>query len=141
MEKLSDINNLIHDSSVVSYNIDFIKQEMKISLKRDEEGTVTLVFNGLLAHKLENIIRENIIFDIDEMTIDEFIKSEQKNLDEELTYGFPTVEADDISDLKNYLKKYNYTVFIIYSTLGLNGYIIAESINFLIEGEDDLGNR
>lgn len=119
--------DLIYDSTIISYMVDFEKSILQINT-RNCDKEIIIRFKGLLAHKFENVITNNIIFDISEATMEEFILEESNTLSESLEYGFPTIEVSNMRELENYLKENLYGVFYITSSLGMCGYIIAKEI-------------
>ena len=50
---------------------------------------VSVRFAGLLAHWFENVIQDNILFGMDEITADVFFKQYKEMLDRTVSYGFP----------------------------------------------------
>lgn len=119
---------LIHDSIVVSYMVDFKKEILQLNTNyHGKEATIK--FQGLLAHDFENVIRNNIIFSISQVTIECFILEKSNILVEALKYGFPTIEVCSIKELEDFLKVNKYKIFYIESSMGMVGYVIAKEIN------------
>lgn len=128
MNKLSQINDLIHDSTIFSYTVDFDKHCLHLNTRLSEVET-SIKFAELLAHKFDEVIDDNIVFEIFEATIEEFIESEKKYLLESIKYGFPSVYANSIKELESFLIEKEYKVFELISSLGMTGYIIAKDIS------------
>ena len=130
MDILSKINALIHDSVITSYIASFEDQTLQLNT-RNLKKEISIVYSGLLAHKFENVINNNIIFEISEVSIEEFMKYEEKNLLESTAYGFLIVQIGSIEELARVLIEKEYRVFYMISSLGLTGYIIAKDISIV----------
>lgn len=117
----------IHDYEIISYNVDVYNNKLQIFTEYSEEEKKSITFTGVLAHHFEHVIYRNILFDVTQVTIDCFINTKEKLLEESLRYGFPTW-SENIEELRTLLKKEQQKTFKIYSSLGLNGFVIAKEI-------------
>ncbi|MBU5438146.1 hypothetical protein KQI42_09010 [Tissierella sp. MSJ-40] len=118
---------LVHDNIIISYMVDFEKQILQINTKSYDEEVV-IRFQGLLAHVFENVLLNNIILEIYQVTIECFLLEKVNRISEVLKYGFPTIEVSNIKELEDYLKEKEYRVFYLTASLWMCGYIIAKEI-------------
>lgn len=121
---------LVHDNRIISYMIDFERQILQINTKGYDEEVI-IRFQGLLAHAFENVLLNNIILEISQVTIECFLLEEANKFSEALKYGFPAIEVSNVKELEDYLKEKEYRVFYLAASLGMCGYIIAKEIILL----------
>ena len=121
---------LVHDNRIISYMVDFKGQILQINIKGYDEEVI-IRFQGLLAHDFENVLLNNIILEIYQVTIECFLLEEVNKLSETLKYGFPTIEVSNVKELEDYLKENGHRVFYLTASLGMCGYIIAKEIILL----------
>lgn len=114
----------IHDGTITKYNADFSAQTLELVIDDNVSNMLTVLFNDLLTFKFTDISICNIISEIMETDIKKFIVFEKKSI-----YAWP-YECDTEEKIEQYLKENNYHCFTIYSSLGLNGIIIAKSVGF-----------
>ena len=50
---------------------------------------VSVHFTGLLAHWFENVVQDNILFGMDEISVDAFFEQNKDLLSRTISYGFP----------------------------------------------------
>lgn len=116
----------IHDNQILNYTIDIKNKTLLLNTITEQDKTCNIKFTGLMAHHFENVISCNIILDINEIDIATAV--DDRCFDEGLKYGFPCLEVSTIEQLKIKLINEDYKMFVIYASLGLNGYIIAKSM-------------
>ena len=123
----------IHDAIIAKYIVDFKLKKLEIFYENEKGRKFIIEFSDYLAHNFENVIIENIIFDIEEITIEKFIINNKDFLDDNLKYGFPILLPHNkgINDLKDILENQKYKVFEISSSTGLDGFVIAKNLKVL----------
>ena len=87
---------------------------------------VSVHFTGLLAHWFENVIQDNILFGMDEITVDGFFEQYKDLLDGTIPYGFPA--CCGIEELRERMDQEHIRVFVIDSSLGLCGFVLAKEV-------------
>ncbi len=127
MDDLKSINDCIHDKKVVSYTVNIKDKKIQLNI----EENISIIFDNVLAHKFNHVILDNILFNIEEISISDYIQNNKEILDELLKYSYPTY-AKNCNELKIQLDDNRYKIFIIYSSLGLNGNVIARNIQLKI---------
>ena len=99
----------------------------QISCLFTEAGeNVSVHFTGLLAHWFENVIRDNILFGMDEITVDGFFEQYKDLLGGAVSYGFPA--CCSIEELRERMDREHIRVFVIDASLGLCGFVLAQEV-------------
>ena len=63
----------LHDNRVLRYYADFEAHILHMDTQTEAGEKVSVHFTGLLAHWFENVIRDNILFGMDEISVDAFL--------------------------------------------------------------------
>jgi hypothetical protein len=133
----------VHDNTIKKYLVDFENERLVIEtnylndtqyleLIHDE---TSIVFTGYLTHFFSDEQKNSIIFDIQELDISDFIRVEHEILEKRKDYGWPICyrTPDDFKDeLMTYLQTNHYKIFCISSSVGLNGWVIAQKMDFIM---------
>lgn len=117
----------LHDNIIIRYSVDFDRQSLNLETKNEAGKQISVNFSGVLAHNFEHVSQDNIIFGIDEITINSFFELYQDLLIKAINYGFPTY-CSSLDQLRDYLKHENIRAFVIDSSLGLCGFVLAKNI-------------
>ena len=64
----------LHDNRVLRYCADFEAHTLHMETQTETGEKVSVRFTGLLAHWFENVIQDNILFGMDEITVDGFFE-------------------------------------------------------------------
>lgn len=65
----------LHDNRVLRCCADFEAHTLHMNTQTEAGETVSVRFTGLLAHWFENVVQDNILFGMDEITVDGFLNS------------------------------------------------------------------
>ena len=65
----------LHDNRVLCYCADFEAHTLYMDTQTESGEKISVHFTGLLAHWFENVIQDNILFGMDEITVDGFLNS------------------------------------------------------------------
>ena len=68
----------LYDNRVLRYCTDFEAHTLRMDTRTEAGENVSVHFTGLLAHWFENVIQDNILFGMDEITADVFLNSTKK---------------------------------------------------------------
>ena len=63
----------LHDNRVLRYSADCEAHTLHIDTQTETGEKVSVRFTGLLAHWFENVIQDNILFGMDEISVDAFL--------------------------------------------------------------------
>ena len=116
----------LHDNRVLRYCTDFEAHTLHMDTRTEAGENVSVHFTGLLAHWFENVIQDNILFGMDEITADVFFKQYKEMLDRTVSYGFPA--CCSIEELRERMEREHIRVFVIDSSLGLCGFVLAQEV-------------
>ena len=79
----------LHDNRVLRCCADFEAHTLHMDTRTEAGEKVSVRFTGLLAHWFENVIQDNILFGMDEITVDGFFQQYKDLLGGTISYGFP----------------------------------------------------
>ena len=116
----------LHDNRVLRCCADFEGHTLRIDTQTEAEEKVSVLFTGLLAHWFENVIQDNILFGVEEITVDAFFEQYKDLLDGTIAYGFPA--CCSIEELRERMDREKIRVFVIDSSLGLCGFVLAQEM-------------
>lgn len=116
----------LHDNRVLRYCADFEAHTLHMDTQTEAGEKVSVRFTGLLAHWFENVIQDNILFGMDEITVDGFFEQYKDLLDGTISYGFPA--CCSIEELRERMNREHIRVFVIDSSLGLCGFVLAQEV-------------
>lgn len=121
----------MHDNQIISYNVDFKNKTILIhTYDVNEEKYADLLFRDVLTHSFCNILVENIILDIEILSIDSFIDENRDMIEEGNSYCWPTTYESE-GELQSFLINSSYKYIKIYSSYGMDGWVIAKKISLI----------
>ena len=116
----------LHDTRVLCYCADFEAHILHVDTRTEAGENVSVHFTGLLAHWFENVIRDNILFGMDEISVDAFFEQYKDLLGGTISYGFPA--CCSIEELRERRDREHIRVCVIDSSLGLCGFVLAKEV-------------
>ena len=116
----------LHDNRILRYCADFECRTLHIVTLSETGESISVRFTGLLAHWFENVIQDNILFGMDEITVDGFFQQYKDLLGGTISYGFPA--CCSIEELRKRMEREHIRVFVIDSSLGLCGFVLAQEV-------------
>ena len=116
----------LHDNRVLRYCADFEAHTLHMDTQTESGEKISVHFTGLLAHWFENVIQDNILFGMDEITVDGFFEQYKDLLDGTIPYGFPA--RCRIEELRERMDREHIRVFVIDASLGLCGFVLAQEV-------------
>ena len=116
----------LHDNKVLRCCADFEAHTLHMDTQTETGDKVSVRFTGLLAHWFENVIQDNILFGMDEITVDGFLEQYKDLLGGTISYGFPA--CCSIEELRERMNREHIRVFVIDSSLGLCGFVLAQEV-------------
>ena len=107
----------LHDNRVLRCCADFEAHTLHMDTRTEAGEKVSVRFTGLLAH---------ILFGMDEITVDGFFEQYKDLLGRTISYGFPA--CCSIEELRKRMEREHIRVFVIDSSLGLCGFVLAKEV-------------
>lgn len=114
----------VHDYLIDGYSVDLKNGEISFDVSLGEKRG-RIEFKGVLAHQFSHEIAQSIILDIEEMSVDQFIKMNRDDILAGLAYGWP-VDVKTVCELESLLKSQQKRFYVISASSGLNGWIIGD---------------
>lgn len=121
----------IHDNEIISYEIDLKNYQIILHTQYKISGrikNIDIIFYNVLVHFFQNELRGSIIFDIEKYDINIFLKKNSDLLKKKKNYCWPMIYSTE-EELKERLLEGQYSYYIISSSYGLNGWVLAKSYN------------
>jgi len=121
--------SILHDSEIISYVVDLKGRKIKIHMEQHASTLVKnidIIFSDVLAHSFNNELSGSIIFDIDKYDITKFMEDNRGLLEKQKNYCWP-MYYDTTKELANKLLQEQYCYYVISSSYGLSGWILAKS--------------
>ena len=116
----------LHDNRVLRCCADFEAHTLHMDTRTEAGEKVSVRFTGLLAHWFENVVQDNILFGMDEITVDGVFEQYKDLLGRTISYGFPA--CCSIEELRKRMEREHIRVFVIDSSLGLCGFVLAKEV-------------
>ncbi|GAA0134814.1 hypothetical protein YSY43_16540 [Paenibacillus sp. YSY-4.3] len=121
----------IHDNEIISYEVDLKNHKIIIHTIQNPGSTSTeIVFCDVLAHLFETQLEGSIIFDVNEYELSYFFKDNHELLEKQKNSCWP-MEYDTIEELTEKLVKEQYTYYVVTSSYGLNGWVLAKKYEIM----------
>jgi len=118
----------IHDNIIESYLVDLENRKIIFFtvFKTFQEFT-TIEFSNVMGHLFSNQIKDSMIFDIENYSVEEYLKIDNELFDDIELYDFP-FKYNNENELIDILNKNNQRFYIINPSCGLYGWILAEEM-------------
>ncbi len=123
----------IHDNLLVSYEVQCERQTITLRTEYRVENKPTeftnVVFEGVQGYHFENDAFGNIIFDVADVPAEQFLKEYGAEVSELYRMNGSPAWAADIVSAPEYLRDRGIKGFILSSSLGLSGWVLAKEIS------------
>ena len=116
----------LHDNRVLRYCADFEAHTLHMDTRTEAGEKVSVHFTGLLAHWFENVIQDNIRLRHGRDHRGRFFEQYKDLLGGTISYGFPA--CCSIEELRKRMEREHIRVFVIDSSLGLCGFVLAQEV-------------
>ena len=125
----------LHDNFLTSYEVNCETRQIKLHAKPDprdpaksEQQPRTIVFDGVEGYQFENDAFGNIIFSLEAVSIERvFADYGPRIVESYRPAGAPGPWADDLASATQLLKEKGVQGYVISSSYGLSGWILARS--------------
>lgn len=126
-----NLERSVHDNVITSYVVDCQHRSITLhTLFQDKEPWefTDVLFMGVVAHQFQHALECNILFDIVEVSSEELVAEHQSLFADSWKYGWPDVEYEgDLEQLNKALVERRIKGYLVQSSLGCNGWVLAES--------------
>jgi len=124
----------IHDNIILAYTVNCEERTLVLQTvfrghPKDAPHQYTdIVFRDVIAHQFEHVLPANILFDVEEAHIAQFVRDNATIFNDSWRNGWPPVIYNgDLNTLIDQLKSTATRAFIIGSSYGLSGWVLAGS--------------
>ncbi|MGB8540277.1 MAG: hypothetical protein WCD49_01450 [Candidatus Acidiferrales bacterium] len=126
----------VHDNLLISYEVQcearLITLRTEFRAENKPAEFTNIVFKGVQGYSFENDAFGNIIFDVQTILIELFLKQYGAEILESYRMaGSPGRWAENIGTASEYLQKQGMQGFILSSSYGLSGWILAREVSTL----------
>ncbi|ACT04163.1 hypothetical protein [Paenibacillus sp. JDR-2] len=128
---------MIHDNVILSYTVDLQNEQIVIHT-RDESSLkeVDIVLKEVSCHHFEHQLKGSIILAMTVSNISSFIAGNSEILRNGKDHSWPTV-YESLDELEQKLTEGGYKYFNLYSSYGMNGWIVAKDLEVVKKGEEE----
>jgi hypothetical protein len=125
----------VHDNQLVSYEVECERRVITLRTEYRQENKpaefTNVVFEGVQAYHLEDDAFGNIIFDVAELPVGQFLGEYGAELSElQRMTGSPSW-AKELTAAPELMTDQGIKPFILSSSLGLSGWILAKELTFV----------
>jgi hypothetical protein len=125
----------IHDNQLVSYEVQCEKRTITLRTEYHVKSKPTeftnVIFEGVQGYHFENDAFGNIIFDVSTVPVEQFLKDYGAEMSELNRMIGSLTWAADIDSAPDYLREQGIKAYILSSSLGLSGWVLAKEISIL----------
>ncbi|WP_127534010.1 hypothetical protein [Paenibacillus kobensis] len=119
----------VHDYEVISYEVN-LKDRIIIINTEYNENKLKIEFTDVLAHLFEDQLQGSVLLDIDTYDIEGFVEGNVELLERHKPYCWPT-SYETLNELRGMLVKEQYEYFVICSSIGFNGWVLAKKMKIV----------
>jgi hypothetical protein len=123
----------IHDDQLVSYDVQCEKRTITLHTEYRVEDKPTeftnVVFEGVQGYHFENDAFGNIIFDVSNVPVEQFLAEYGNEMSELYRMNGSSTWAADLVSAPECLREQGIKAFILSSSLGLSGWVLAKEIS------------
>ena len=124
----------IHDNRLISYEVHCEDRTITLRTEYRVEGKPTeftnVTFHGVQGYHFENDAFGNIIFDLETVGIEDLLKQYGAEVSESYRVaGSPGPWAANLETARSYLRDQGTQGFILSSSYGLSGWILAREVS------------
>ncbi len=122
----------IHDNQLVSYEVQCEKRTITLYTEfRERKPTefTNVVFEGVQGYHFENDAFGNIIFDVSNVPVERFLTEYGAEISELYRMNGSPTWAVDLVSAPEHLREQGTKAFILSSSLGLYGWVLAKEIS------------
>lgn len=133
---MANIKRSVHDNEVHAYRMVFPKKTLILETAYQTEKT-DIRFAEVLAYSFENAGEQNVLFEVVESSLEEFIRwySEHPDTQQAFEYGFPIEGMKNPGAVLDSLKAQGYRYYEVNASVGLDGFVIAKGIELTPHNE------
>jgi hypothetical protein len=128
----------VHDNFIYGYRVDCEGRRLILNtVFRDREPIeyTDVIFHEVLAHHFEHVLQSNILFDVEEIDVANFVQENAELFARSWQHGWPPLEySGDLVQLINSIRAASVRAFAVSSSYGLAGWVLARTSQRVARG-------
>lgn len=121
--------NSVHDYIIKSYFVNFEEKKITLEVTSDLKKK-QVIFHNFFSYKFYDEMPYSIILDLEEKPLDDFFSENEELLKEGEKRAWP-IMYDSFEELENKIRTANVAYQVLYSSYGMNGWVLAESVEII----------
>lgn len=121
--------NIVHDYEIKSYFVNFENKDIVINIS-DDDKEKQIIFHNFLCYKFYDEMPYSIILDLEERALDKFFTENKELLIQGKKNVWP-MRYNSLKELEEEIRKENLTYQVLYSSYGMNGWVLAERVEII----------
>lgn len=125
----------IHDNNIYGYSVDCRGRRIVLHTAfhdRQPSEYTDAVFTHVIAHHFEHVLESNILFDIEQISLEDFITQNADIFKLSWQHDWPPLKfRGDMAQLLSSLQSTNAQAFLIASSYGLSGWVLAKDLKLI----------
>ncbi|OEG20832.1 hypothetical protein BCR25_02790 [Enterococcus termitis] len=118
--------NMVHDYEIKSYFVNFENKDIVMNIS-DDEKEKQIIFHNFICYKFYDEMPYSIILDLEERALDKFFIENKELLIQGKKNVWP-MRYNSLEELEKEIRKKHMTYQVLYSSYGLNGWVLAERV-------------
>lgn len=121
--------NNVHDYIIKSYTVNFEEKKITLEVSNDIKEK-QVVFHNIFTYKFYDEMPYSVILDLEERPLDNFFSENEELLQQGEKEAWP-IMYDSFEELENEIRNANVTYQVLYSSYGMNGWVLAERVEII----------
>ena len=141
---LPDDEPSVHDNLLLGYEVRCSETEVRLRTEyADQEPPerTDVLFSGVLAYHFEHALMNTILFDIDEASLERVYEQYTEVFRGGKNYGWPIASYSGPEDLAARLRAQGVRAYVVSSSYGMSGFVLAEAMAVLPVSQDSNTGR
>jgi len=124
-EKMADEIS-VHDNVVYAYSVDCAGRRLILHTEHRPPELTDVVFRDVVAHWFEHVQAANVLLDVDERDVADFVHDNEALFAKSWRYGWPSTEyRGDLGVLVQQLRAASTRAYLVLASAGLSGWVLA----------------
>ena len=115
----------MHDEFVEEYTVSLSGEKVTIKTRNSNGDGHIATFENVLTHMFNCVIGGSQLLEINENSIECFMEENRAILAEKRDFCWP-IDYQTEDELRLFLEKNGYKYYVVYSSYGLNGWVLAK---------------
>ncbi|WP_271491967.1 hypothetical protein [Enterococcus sp. 5H] len=121
--------NNVHDYIIKSYTVNFEEKKITLEVSNDMKEK-QVVFHNIFTYKFYDEMPYSVILDLEERPLDDFFSENEELLQQGEKSAWP-IMYDSFEELENEIRNANVAYQVLYSSYGMNGWVLAERVEVI----------